>query len=113
VGLIAARRGAGNRAARWRQQPPTRRRNRRRRTGMITRGSSWAHQAPEVAARGHRAQLGAVEGARGQAPSGSSDPCGRTVLLSHVTPFVFSVIATLLTLKRPQIPEDTNADCHL
>jgi len=113
VGLIAARRGACNRAARWRQKPPTRRRNRRRRAGAITRGSSWARQAPEVAARGHRAQLGAVEGARGQALSGPSDPCGRTVLLSHVTPFVFSVIATLPTLTRPQIPEDTNAGCHL
>jgi len=51
--------------------------------------------------------------AGGQAPSGPSDPCGRTVLLSHVTPFAFSVIATLPTLTRPQIPEDTNADCHL
>jgi len=39
-----------------------------------------------------------VEGARGQALSGLSDPCGTTVLLSHVTPFVFSVIATLPTL---------------
>jgi len=113
VGLIVARRGACNRAARWGQQPPTRRRNRRRSAGTITPGSSWARQAPEVAARGHRAQLGAVEGAREQAPSGPSDPCGRTVLLSHVTLFVFSVIATLPTLTRPQIPEDTNADCHL
>jgi len=113
VGPTAARRGACNRAARWRQQPPKRRRNRRRRAGTITRGSSWARQAPVVAAGGHRAQLGAVEGARGQAPSGASDPCGRTVLLSHVTPFEFSVIATLPTLTRPQIPEDTNADCHL
>jgi len=75
--------------------------------------SSWALQAPEVAARGHRAQLGAVEGARGQGLSQPSDPCGRTVLFSHVTPFVFSVIATLPTLTRPQIPEDTNAGCHL
>ena len=113
AGLIAARRGACNRAARWRQQPPTRRRNRRRRADTITHGSWWARQAPQVAARGHRAQLGAVEGARGQAPSGPSDPCGSTVLLSHVTPFAFSVIATLPTLTRPQIPEDTNADCHL
>jgi len=32
------------------------------------------------------------------------DPCGRTVLLSHVTLFAFSVIATLPTLTRPQIP---------
>jgi len=55
VGLITARRGACNRTARWRQQPPTRRRNRKRRAGTITRGSSWARQAPEVAARGHRA----------------------------------------------------------
>jgi len=51
--------------------------------------------------------------AGGQAPSGPSDPCGRTVLHSHVTLFAFSVIATLPTLTRPQIPEDTNADCHL
>jgi len=113
VGLFAERRGAFNRAARWRQQPPTRRRHRRRRADTITHGSWWARQAPQVAARGHRAQLGAVEGARGQAPSGPSDPYGRTVLLSHVTPFAFSVIATLPTLTRPQIPEDTNADCHL
>ena len=113
VGLIAARRGTSKRAARWRQQPPTCRRNRRRRAGTITRGSLWARQAPDVAARGHRTQLGAVEGARGQALSGPSDPCGRTVLLSHVTPFVFSVIATLPTLTGPQIPEDTNAGCHL
>jgi len=113
VGLIVARRGACNRAAGWRQQPPTRRRNRIRRAGTITRGSSWARQAPEVAGRGHRAQLMAVERARGQAPSGPSDPCVRTVLLSHVTPFAFSVIATLPTLTRPQIPEDKNADCHL
>jgi len=113
VKLIAARRGACNRAARWRQQPPRRRHNRSWRAGTITRGSSWERQAPEVAARGHRAQLWVVEGARGQATSGPSDPCGRTVLLSHVVPFAFSVIATLPTLTRPQIPEDTNADCGL
>ena len=107
VGPNAARRGASNRAARWRQQPPPRRRNNSRRAGTITRGSSWARRTPEVAVRGRRAQLGAVGGARGQAPSGPSDPCGRTVLLSHVTPFAFSVIATLPTLTRP------NADCHL
>jgi len=52
-------------------------------------------------------------GAGGQAPSGPCDLCGRTVLLSRVTLFAFSVIATLQTLTRPQIPEDTNADCHL
>jgi len=52
-------------------------------------------------------------GAGGQAPSGPCDHCGRTVLLSHVTPFAFSVIAILPTLTRPHIPEDTNADCYL
>jgi len=52
-------------------------------------------------------------GAGGQAPSGPCDPCGRTVLLSHVTSFAYSVIAPLATLTRLQIPEDTNADCHL
>jgi len=46
VGLIAARWGASNHAARWRQQPPTRRRNRRRRASTITRGSSWARRTP-------------------------------------------------------------------
>ena len=65
LGLIAARWGASNRAARRRQQPPTRRRNRRRRASTITRGSSWARRTPEVAARGCRAQLGAVGGGRG------------------------------------------------
>jgi len=49
----------------------------------------------------------------GQGPSGPCDPGCRTVLLSRVTPFAFSVIATLPTLTRPQIPEDTNADCYL
>jgi len=48
--------------------------------------------------------------AGGQPPPGPCDPCGRTVLLSHVSLFGFSIIATLT---RPQIPEDTNADCHL
>jgi len=42
-------------------------------------------------------------GAGGQAPSGPCDPCGRTVLLSHATPFAFSIIATLAALTRPQI----------
>jgi len=41
-------------------------------------------------------------GAARQAPSGPCDPCGRTVLLSHVTSFAFSVIATLPTLTRRQ-----------
>ena len=112
VGPTAARRSASNSAASWRQQPPTRRRNRSRRAGTITRGSSWARRTPEVAARGRRAQLGAVGGARGHAPSGPSHPCGRTVLLSHATPLAFSVFATLSTLTRPQIPEYTNAACH-
>jgi len=49
-------------------------------------------------------------GAGGQAPSEPCDPCGRTVLLSHVTPFAVIVIATLTRL---QIPEDTNAACRL
>ena len=48
-----------------------------------------------------------------QALSGPCDPCGGTVLLSHVTSFAFRIISTLPTLTRPQIPEDTNADCHL
>ena len=68
VGLIAARWGASNRAARCRQQPrlpPTRRRNRRRRAGTIIRGSSWARRTSEVAARGRRAQFRAVGGGRG------------------------------------------------
>jgi len=65
VGPTAARLATSDRAARWRQQPPTRRRNRSRRAGTITRGSSWALRIPEVAARGCRAQLGAVGGGRG------------------------------------------------
>jgi len=52
-------------------------------------------------------------GAGGQPPPGPCDPCGRTVLPSHVILFAFSVIACLATLTRPQIPEDTNAECHL
>jgi len=65
VGPIAARRGASNRAARWRQKMPTSRRYRSWRAGTITRWSSWAGRTPEVAARGRRAQLGAVGGGRG------------------------------------------------
>ena len=45
-------------------------------------------------------------GAEGQGPSGPCDPGCRTVLLSHVAPFAFSVIATFPTLTRPQILED-------
>jgi len=48
--------------------------------------------------------------AGGQPPPRPCDRCGRRVLLSHVTLFAFSVITTLT---RPQIPENTNADCHL
>ena len=111
VGPTAARRGASNRAARWRQRLPTSRRYRSWRAGTITRGSPWAGRTPEVAARGRRAQLGARWGGEGR--QAACDPCSRTVLLSHLTLFAFSVIATLPTLTRSQIPEDTNADCHL
>jgi len=65
VGPTAARRGASNRAARWRQKPLTSRRNRSRRAGTITRGSSRARRTPEVASRGRRAQLGPVGAGRG------------------------------------------------
>jgi len=67
VGSTAARWGASNRTGECCQQPPTRRRNRSRRAGTITRGSSWALRSPEVAARGRRAQLGALGGGRGAA----------------------------------------------
>jgi len=113
VGLTAGRRGAPNCGARWRQQPPTCRRNRSRRAGTMNRASSRPCRTPEVAARGRRAQLGAVGVAGGQAPSGPCDPCGRTVHLSHVTLFASHVIATHLALTGPQIPEDTNAECLL
>jgi len=56
---------------------------------------------------------GWLGGAGRQAPSGPCDPCGGTVFLRHVTPFAFSAIATLPTLKRSQIPEEKNADCNL
>jgi len=52
-------------------------------------------------------------GSGGQGPSGPFDPSCWTVFLSHVSPFGFSVIATFPTLTRPEIPEDTNADCLL
>jgi len=52
-------------------------------------------------------------GAEGQGPSGPRVFCGWTVLLSNVTPFAVSVIASLLMMTRPQITEDTNANCHL
>jgi len=48
---------------------------------------------------------GRWEEAGGQAPSGPSDPCGRTVLLIHVTLFAFSDIGTLPTLTRTRIPD--------
>jgi len=44
---------------------PTGRHNRSRRAGTITRGSSRVRSTPVVAARGRRAQLGAVGGGRG------------------------------------------------
>ena len=56
-----------------------------------------------LCARSPRATRVGGGGEGGQAPSGPSDPCGRTVVLSHVTLFAFSVIATLPTLTRPQI----------
>jgi len=113
VGPTAAGRDASNRAARWRQNPPTIHRSRGRRAGTIARGPSRARRTPEVAALGRRALLGAVGGGKGQPPSGLCDPCGRTLLLSHVVLFSFTVIATLSTLTRPQIPGDTNAGCLL
>jgi len=122
VDSTGARRGACNRTGGWRQQPPTSRRNRSRRAGTITRGPSgrFDHRKSLRAVTERNSGLwgpppdsGRWGGAGGQAPSGPCDPCGRTVLLSHVTPFAFSVIATLATLTRLQIPEDTNADCHL
>ena len=51
VGPIAARRGAFNRAARWRQKPPRSRRNRNRRAGTITRGSSQSASSPRKSLR--------------------------------------------------------------
>jgi len=39
----------------------------------------------------------------GSGEQGPCDPGCRTVLLSHVTPFAFSVIATFPTLTRPQL----------
>jgi len=77
----------------------------------ISNTSLWSFRNDCVMLRPRRAGLSRRVG--GQAPSGPCDPCGRTVLLSHVTLFAFSVIATLPTSTRPQIPEDTNADCHL
>jgi len=74
VGSTAARRGAPNRVARWRQQLPTRRRNRSRRAGTITRASSRPRRTPEVAARGRRAQLGAVGGQGGRRRPGPVTP---------------------------------------
>ena len=113
VGPTTARRGASNRAARWLQISPTSRRNKSRaqaRSPAGHRGRVEPRKSLRVVAARNSGRWG---GAGGQAPSGPCDPCGRTVLLSNVTPFAFSVIATLPTLTRPQIPEDTNATCHL
>jgi len=52
-------------------------------------------------------------GAGGQALSRPCDFSGRTVLLSHVTPFAFSVIPTVASLTRLHILEDTNAERDL
>jgi len=113
-GPTDVRRGAPNRGGRWRQQPPTSRRNRSRRAGTRSPAGHRRRVEPRKSLRAVVARdSGRWGGAGGQAPSGPSDPCGRTVLLSHVTSFAFSVIATLSTLTRPQIHEDTNADCHL
>ena len=71
------------------------------------RGRFEPRQTPRAVAARNSGRWG---GAGRQPPPGPCDPCGRTVLLSHVTLFAFSVIATLT---HPQIPEDTNADCHL
>jgi len=106
VGSTAARRSACNRTGRCRQQPPTRRRNRSRRAGTITYGASGRFD-PQKSLRAVAARnSGRWGGTGGQAPSGPCDPCGRTVLFSHVFSFAFSVIATLATLTRLQIPED-------
>jgi len=70
----AVRRGASNRAGRWRQQPPTRRRSRSRRATTITRMSSWALRTPEDAARGRRAQLGAADAVRALKPFWQDSP---------------------------------------
>jgi len=99
--------------ARWLQISPTSRRNKSRaqaRSPAGHRGRVEPRKSLRAVAARNSGRWG---GAGGQAPSGPCDPCGRTVLLSHVTLFAFSVIATLQTLTRPQIPEDTNATCHL
>jgi len=113
VGSTAARRRACIRTGRWRQQPPTRRRNRSRRAGTITRGASGRFDPRKSLRAVAVRNSGRWGGAGGPAPSGPCDPCGRTVLLRRVAPFAFSVIASLATLTRPQIPEDTNVECHL
>jgi len=66
-----------------------------------------------LCARSLRASRGGGGAAGGQAASGFCDPCGRIVLLSQVTSFAFSVIATIATLTRLQIRENTNAVCQL
>jgi len=113
VGPAAACRGTSSRAARWRQKPPT---------SAVTEVGAQARSPA-----GHRGRIeprkslravaarnpGRWGGAEGQAPSGPCDPCGRTVLLSHVTLFAFRVIAILPTVTCPRIPKDTNADWHL
>ena len=108
--------GASNRAARWLQKAPKSRLAAATQAGAQARSPAGHCERVEpskllraVAAR----NSGLWGGAGGQAPSGPCDPCGRTVLLSYVTLFAFSVIGTLSSLTRPQTTEDTNADCHL
>jgi len=91
VGPTAARRSASNRAPAVAQA--------RSPAGHCGRVEPWK-SLRAVAPR----SLGLWGEAGGQAPTEPYDPCGWTVLLSLVTPFAFSVIATLPTLKRPQIP---------
>ena len=93
----------------------------RRRAAATEAGAQARSPAGHRGRVKHRKSLHAVAarnpgrwgGAEGQAPTGPCDSCGRTVLLSRVILLAFSVIATLPTLTRPQIPEDMNADCHV
>jgi len=88
------------------QQKPARRHDHLR---VIAVASSPRKSLHAVTAR----SLGRWGVTGGQAPSSQRAPCGRTIVLSHASLFAFSVMATLSTLTRPQISEDTNADCNL
>jgi len=114
MGPTALRRADSNGAARWRLKQPTTGRNRSRRADTVTRGSSWSRRnLGSCCAPSPGATRGCGGGQGGRCCPGPCDPCGRAVFFSHVTQFAFSVTATLPTLTRPQIPEDTNAECHL